>query len=228
MKHLISIAFICSFFCLKALGQSFAIIPNKTAEVSLSIPISDYEVTAIYVQNISANPLFLGWELLESTLLDNWDYSLCDLGQCYAGIPNGGTMNTIAPGDSGFLKMNFSPELTSGTGVVKFLVFNLDNNTEKDTVAFSYNIISTNISKAPNPYSFRFFPNPCREKLTFNNTSGDQMSIEIFDAMGAIKESITIPSGISFINVAQLSPGLYFIASSDGAVRNTLKLLITR
>ena len=97
-------------------AQSFTISPNDTLWVNA--PLTSLSIHDIYQVNGTGGPIDLAWDSLLVDLPEPWDYSTCDFGHCYPGIPAaGGEMLPVGAGELGFLGLNLMPNGVAGTGV---------------------------------------------------------------------------------------------------------------
>src|SRR5437773_2046098 len=129
----------CASIC--AAQQTFVIKPAKVLNVSA--PLNKIIIFDIFQQNVDKTPISLGWKRIEVNLPAAWDFSMCDFGTCYAGIPDTATMFPVDPDSSGFLGLNIIPNGQSGTGQVKCYVFDTRFPENGDTVTWN---VSSGIS----------------------------------------------------------------------------------
>ena len=130
--------FILIFFCVIFVSFSndthFSISPNaKVVSKAQADKINDFSA---FILNKTENDLTLHWRLLENTLVDGWDYSICNYGQCIIGIPQAGKMKTIKNKEKGFLNLHVNPFKIKGTGKVSFYIFEKGNEKSGDTLTY--------------------------------------------------------------------------------------------
>lgn len=102
---LLSIAFTASGF-----SQDFIYTPSE--HVADTIMEGAGSSLDIYIENTDSNDITYGWITVSNDIPESWFTTLCDWPNCFAGIPDSGTMNTItaAAQDSiqGFFKLTLS------------------------------------------------------------------------------------------------------------------------
>jgi len=114
--------------------KHFSINPQPVQEVNAK-PDKQNDYSARIVNNTDTD-LIVKWKVTENTLLKGWDYSICNYGQCLAGIPKSGSMRPIKKGDKGFLNLHINPMNVKGTGSVSFYVFEEGHENEGETITY--------------------------------------------------------------------------------------------
>ena len=97
---------------------------------------STISIFQIELINETTDSLNLTWKLIEEEVTGGWDYNLCDLGECYVGVPNSAEMQAYASGEAGFLKMLVNPLSIEGYGFWHFWVILLETKTILSTFTF--------------------------------------------------------------------------------------------
>src|SRR5947208_3317954 len=114
--------------------HTYSAIPSTTNIVSTS-DLQDVTKFDIYFKNTTGKDINVSWRKISLDLPDGWDFSLCDLGTCYAGIPDGDhTMFPIEKDSSGFLAPNIYPGGITGTGKIIMYVWDKDHPSVNDTL----------------------------------------------------------------------------------------------
>lgn len=70
--------------------------------------------------------------------------------------------------------------------------------------------LTTGLEDLNKSQEFQLFPNPGREWINIG-TAAMERNVEIFSTEGKMVKQFLVPAGVKTINVAQLSPGLYWI-----------------
>ena len=103
-------------------AQTFSIVENDTLYIS-NVPLEQYTSYYIDVANTSSQGLSMAWERISVDLPEDWEYSLCDIGICYIGIPPGATVAEDILVDSvGFFGINLTPH-SEGSGMIQIKVW---------------------------------------------------------------------------------------------------------
>lgn len=196
------------------IAQEYTIYPSSSVNINLAL--DNYDGTQISFKNNTPLDLLLEWELLENNLNNQWDYSLCDYGSCYAGIPAGGSMKPIAAGDSGFLKMNLTPLFYEGSGYVKFIVYAVGSTNAPDTITFNYETLSTSLNKNFSKSSnINIFPNPASEVIHIDNIK-EASTVQLSGITGKIiYQANAFSNRKATIPISHLTRGLYFITFKE-------------
>jgi hypothetical protein len=203
--------FICFLFIsLKALSSSpnYSVTPGTTLEDTAGFnTLSIYD---IYQVNISQSTIQLKWNLISINIPQGWDYSICELGTCYPGIPNGGTMDSVVPGDMGFLGLNINPFFIQGTAVVKVFVYENGYYSQGDTLTWIIHALTTSYNEFKFDDEIKLYPNPTAEILNIL-LPYKEFAWTIFDFSGKkIRNGFSMKEN-EVISVSDLKEGRYFI-----------------
>jgi hypothetical protein len=199
-------------------AQNFTFNPSQ--HIDEEIQEDNYSAHGISLMTTDLSPIHFEWSLIENTLPEGWSYSLCDLGGCYVGVPNGGVMDDITEeealaGVTGFLKLNITASTFYGEGDISFYVFESGNPSFGDTV--SMHISWTNPSSGITENGLNnvnLYPNPVLKSLNFTNLS-EVDKIQIMSLTGEILIDLS-PQNISEkIDVSKISEGIYLAKIID-------------
>src|SRR5882724_7807035 len=140
--------------------QSYQVVPSRTLEVSA--PLDNITIFDIYQQNLDSLPINIGWKKISIQLPMEWDYSMCEFGRCYAGIPDSSEMSALPKTDSAFLGLNIIPNGVAGKGVVKCFVYDVRYPDKHDTVTWIVTGGTAGVNAAVSTFSFAVSPNPSK------------------------------------------------------------------
>jgi hypothetical protein len=219
-KLFLSIIFLS--FYLYSFAATFS-IDQKT--ITGSVECSGSSHFTNYITNNGATVISLGWHIIENTLplAVCWTYIICDMQQCYPGIPQNGNddMGSLPSGNSVELfDLEISTNGHSGNGKLKLYVYHLGNPSDGDTVVFD---ISGCDSGSVCPLSLKenmvgsfihIYPNPVRDEIYIESTNNFQFThVSLYDIYGRKIEGLmgVVSSGNISISVADLPPGIYFV-----------------
>ncbi|MCB0640425.1 MAG: hypothetical protein KDC44_02245, partial [Phaeodactylibacter sp.] len=99
-------------------AQSYSFQP--TDEYIGEADLEAYNIFQVNLVNTSNDSLYLNWRLVENTLPETWEISLCDNVACYGGLPTMAEMDPFAAGDSAFIKLDINPGIQEGSGLLRF------------------------------------------------------------------------------------------------------------
>lgn len=200
----------------QASAQSFRILPEK--KITKSYTLGDEPTIDAYIENTSMTDIHLKWSLLANTLPDlKWDFSLCDNGTCYSGIPDSASFPVTKPGEKASLKLTivFTEGVSkAGKGTTQFLVYNVNDVNDADTVTFVADVATGIFEIVPNDKKISIYPNPATDVINIssadlNLTKGN---MSIYNALGAkVNDVILTPSGMNTVSVNNLPAGVYYV-----------------
>jgi hypothetical protein len=204
------IIFISLAVCLTSfvtLAQNFTISPDK--EIHTNLAVNDYLTVQIDINHAESSELTLGWEILEKTAPEGWDYSFCDYNTCYDGSKTSGTMAPFTNTETGFIKVNISTNNESWC-YFKFRVFDTNKPEETDTIQFWFE--GTTGLDALTSQPFKIYPNPVNnsEKLNFSQNTQLKTCV-ILNQMGQVIKTQTLNSTNGVISIEGIKAGLYIV-----------------
>lgn len=207
MKKLLLLSFLAFTFMSSKAQVSYSITPANS--MTVTAPYSSVTIFDIYQKNTSASKIVLKWKRISINLPAPWQYSMCDFGTCYAGIPVGpNTMDTVSVGGQGFLGLNIDPGTTDGVGTVKVYVYqsNLPNN--GDTLTWYVKTIAAGIEELFSNSGIKIFPNPAQNNLNINLNFYEPADVCLTDALGR-KILTTRVSSSANLDVSSFDKGFY-------------------
>lgn len=222
-------------FSSPAITQSFIVQPDNILLVEA--PENIYNEGYIYMVPTTNDTLHLQWRLVGNTLPDEWEYALCDYGQCYTGVPNTGQMAPLPPTENAYLKMILNPYEHPGHGVISFRVYESHQPDSFVTVHFEYN---TELTATSSPYttSLQVFPNPVSQLLTIDYNNAYFNGITDIAAQSFIQlvnenQQVVLYQPIRqlpiTIDLSDFSGGLYLLQiNTAGQIRFKEKIIIIK
>ncbi len=201
-----------SFFLLvspSSAQQKYTYDPGKT--ITGTWNGVDYLDMNLYIRNTSNSDLELTWRRIANDFPESWDYSLCDNGNCYPGIPEGATFSTIGSGSEAFLKITVGPTMDSPTGIVRFGISEAGSSVE-DTVTF---IVGAPTSVSEEVESrIRLFPNPVEDKLSLQIPPSISF-VKVINSLGEVVSTIKGNEATSTIDFNSFAAGTYMVVFVD-------------
>lgn len=112
--------------------------------------------------NETADSLGLTWRYIDGGWTDGWDVNLCDLGECYTGVPSDADMLPMPEGGAGFLKLIVNALDIEGSCFLHFWVWPTDNPDALVNVWFDLRNGGVNAIPSTSFPTVDLHPNPCR------------------------------------------------------------------
>jgi hypothetical protein len=192
-------------------SQTYSISPAKT--VTFTAPFNNVTINDIYMVNTGTTSLSITWELISINVPTGWDYSMCDLGTCYPGIPAGPTtMNTATVGGSDpFLGLNIDPQNIAGTGTVVVRVYLTGNSSNPDTLTWKITGNAVSIEELTSGGPIKIYPNPVSDKLNINLGNIEIKEVNITDALGRMVLQPKTSAGNNTLDLSGLQKGFYMV-----------------
>lgn len=194
-------------------AQTFTTTPNDTLYIS-NLPIGSLTIHDIYQENSTDQNLTMAWERVYVDIPATWDYSMCDLGACYPGIPEGSTMpSPNEPGYSSFLGVNLIPD-AEGSGMVQINVWDIAFPDDKVlcTWYFSTGIVSVEENELANVF---VYPNPASDAINLSLSGKQTVDAKIYDSNGRLIQSLMLAPGVQRITLNDFETGFYFLRLND-------------
>ena len=127
---------------------------------------------------------------------------------------------------SGNAHLTFIQGPSAGTTSILYTIVNLEN--ENDTASFT---LSFNCETAVNDdflSKIEIYPNPADNLIIFNSESSENISLEVCNVLGNVKEKYDILDCNYAIDCSNWSNGYYFFKIiSEGVVQKVLKIVIS-
>lgn len=214
----------CVALCLTALAQNYTLTPSKSLVYSIPADMNyaDYQINIV---NQKSTKLSVSWHLDQNSFLKGWDYSLCDYGTCFTGIPIQHKMDTINIGGSGFLKISMSPQGIDGTGEVRLLLFETGNPTVMDTLVYRITASAFIGVKEVSASTFLVYPNPANEFIYIKSGMHTAQQFSLYTLDGREVKSV-LPDAGGRMDLSGVPPGNYFILMMDEQRRTFRQALI--
>jgi hypothetical protein len=212
-------AIICLILSTSVDGQ-FSVTPTDSIfeTVAADSLISMFQIDLI---NETTDSLHITWKLIEEDVTEGWDYNLCDLGECYVGVPNSAEMQAFAPGEAGFLKMLVNPLSIEGYGFWHFWVYPTGDEDNFVNLYFSINASGTG-PVFEKPLEAQIFPNPATDQIIISTS--DLQSVQLFSLNGSLISELKSQSEV--FDISAFQPGIYFLVLQKSNGIATRKLVI--
>ena len=210
---------ILMFLSLSVQAQFFVTPTDSIHEtIYADSTISIFQIDLI---NETTDSLNLTWKLIEEEVVEGWDYNLCDLGECYVGVPNSSEMQTFSSGEAGFLKMLVNPLSIEGYGFWHFWVYPTGD--EDNFVNLYFSVIASRTDGVLDvERETLVYPNPTSNQIFIS--TNDLQSVQLFSLNGSLISELKSQSGVFDISAYQT--GIYFLVLQNASGISTRKLVI--
>jgi hypothetical protein len=216
------------------MSQSFEFLPNDTITKDSTLPQYS-SVLEVYghVKNTSGNTLTLKWKRVTNSGTQSITQSFCDNSNCYSNnfISGIKTMDPIAAGDSGIMRLDLEAKCKTVTARVQILVW-VDGDSANTAKTMTYIssvdatadcLTATAIAETEFTSSLRAYPNPATNQIAVKFESGDDIVASIIDINGRVVKEATIRSNDN-IDIANLHTGIYLIRlTADGVLKGSIR-----
>jgi hypothetical protein len=191
-------------------GVTYSVQPSKS--ITKTLVMNTASAAKISQFNTGSKKIGLSWEVLSINLPLSWQASMSDNIIEYPDIPTGvHVMDSVAPGDTGFLSLNVDPGTETGTGQLKALVYQDGFRVSADTLVWNFNTGSVGIQKNSGITDISVYPNPVRETLQINIPYSTVANVVITDMQGKTVRKSDLSEGKNSVDCASLAKGLYFV-----------------
>jgi len=198
--------------------RSFIISPAK--EINVEAKVDGLTIFDIFQENVDTIPISLGWRLLQIALPPQWDYSMCELGRCYAGIPDSSQMDEVPPHEKAFLGVNIIPNGVPGIGTVQCVVFDVRYPESRDTLTWNVTAGSASVASNSKTELPSVFPNPSDGMFSISLVKNVSGNVRIFDAVGKEIRSFRVHGTSIQVDLTGRASGTYTLLfeGNDGSV----------
>jgi hypothetical protein len=230
MKKLVIILGLFFAGNITANSQTFIATPNDSVEGTFMV--TDWASDYIYLGNNSGSPLTMSFQTLTNTMTPaGWDVVLCTNDGCFPYVPSGGTLGTVANGDSAYLHVQCGFVGIAGTHEIRVRVFETGNPTNADTITFLYHALSAigveDHSSATDELA-QNYPNPFSASTTIRyNLNDPNGKMVVTGVSGKVISEFPLNNAYGEITIGNMSPGIYFYALySNDALISRRKMIV--
>jgi len=163
----------------------FSITPTDSLVTSAPAD-SILTIMQIDVVNEAADSVAFTWRLIQEVVPEGWDVNLCDLGECYDGIPNSATMIPAATDAHAYLKLLVNPLAIVGDGFWHFWVYPEGDEDAKRDLYFRMSTYAVGVGELALENPILWAPNPSFGTLHLTGEFFPQTRVQLFDAAGRL------------------------------------------
>jgi len=222
MLHKVIALLVAAMCSMAGASAQFGIAPTD----SLVAEFPTDSLTRIFqidFPNESNDSLGLSWRWVGGGWTEGWDINLCDLGECYTGVPADAEMLAMAADGMGFLKLIVNALELEGTCFLHFWVWPTGNQDALVDVYFDLrNGGISNIAPALliHTEAAQAHPVPARAgqpvMLSGLDISADLHAVQLYDMQGALHTCpITRVGMLPALETSGLTSGVYLLKLAD-------------
>lgn len=209
-------------------ATTFSVTPSNT--IAHDVEEDDYVDFTVYFTNNSGSPINYKWSTVSNNLPSGWNLTLCDYPSCFPYVPNSGSMDPVAAGGQGLLKLTVNPGTGNiGAGSVVFTVWDENYPTNKETITMEVNAI-VGIQDQLLAGAVKLYPNPANDRLFLSHNFGtlEPGTLTITDLQGAEMMTVNVNAvSTQEISLATLSAGMYMVRYHTADASMTQKVVKT-
>lgn len=209
-------------------ATTFTVTPSNT--IIENVEEDDYKDFTVYFNNTTSGNINFKWSTVSNTLPTGWNLTLCDYPSCFPYVPNSGSMDPIAPGGQGLLKLTVHPGAGNlGAGSAQFLVWDDNFPTNKETITFEVTAI-VGIQDQLLAGAVKLYPNPANDRLFLSHNFGtlEPGTLTITDLQGAEMMNVSVNAvSTQEVNLSTLAAGMYMVRYQTAEASMTQKVVKT-
>ncbi len=179
---------------------------------------TDFEVVGYSsIRNTGTSAGNFRWVRIYNNLTTNWRTAICDVVTCYSDNTDSADF-TLNANEVGNLDAHFYPFNTTGSGITRVRVYEINNPSNQTIVTFVGSTNASNVADLKKP-EFKLYPVPATDvlylKATKNMTQG---KIEIYNAIGKKIQELNFHQAQQAIEIPihQLPKGNYILRVFNG------------
>lgn len=229
------LAAVAFFLALQLPAQAqgeFGIAPTDSL-VSVFAVDSVTRIFQLDFPNQTGDSLALSWRWVDGGWTETWDVNLCDLGECYTGVPADADMMPMGPEGAGFLKLIVNSLETEGNCFLHFWVWPTGNQDALVNVFFDLRSDASVVSLVPTDPAQRrplLYPVPAAPGtplvLEWPRAERRPHAMQLFGPTGALLSCTPEWTGTHYqLNTENLPVGSYLLRYDpfEPALRFTLE-----
>lgn len=212
--HIKLFLFASTFLCSNAMALPLSYNPGKTVTTTVTDPF--YEDVLIEFVNTGNTTITLSWIGYEESKTDGWQIGMCNNGECRADVLIPGSIGTLQPSESGFLKLHVSAVNITGSARIKFILYDKNDSADADTLVFNVSFVSktSGCDETCNYQDLIMQQNDDGIIFSGAESVGERITVNVTDLAG--REIFTLPfASEKLLPLAGLKPGVYVITLTD-------------
>lgn len=173
--------------------------------------------------NTSGDSLALSWRYIDGGWTEGWDVNLCDLGECYTGVPADADMLAMGPEGAGYLKLIVNALELEGMCFLHFWVWPTGN--QDALVNVYFDLRNGGVSAVQQPVAegrqqqWSAYPVPANVgqpiRLTLPPHFNFETPVQLLDINGAFTPCQWDAGDQPALQTASLEKGVYLLIHKD-------------
>ncbi len=226
LKHMKKPLLLGLMIALAAIASAQDISISPTGNMIGTAELEEYNIFQVYLHNDTDEALNLSWRIVENTLPEEWNVTLCDNVNCYGILPQSADLDPIAAADSAIMKIDVNPELVTGQGVLRFFINETGSPNPYKELIFDINTGTTNTQDLFSG-SVQIFPNPATDWVRIENQHDQPLQFQLIDQQGRLLRMATLNSQDQLEwGLLHLPKGSYFLRMESNERVVVRKLLL--
>jgi hypothetical protein len=206
-------------------AQNYALAPNDT--IVGTVPFNDIYHFNIEQTNLTAGKLVFSWQRITVEIPAGWESNLCDNGNCYAGFPLNGTMDTVFNGDYGLMSVAVNPFEIAGIGFIQYKIWEASTPGQQDTLTWIITASGETVIHETLNTSIHLYPNPANNSILLATEINTGYEFTISNIYGQEIYSGYAASASEQIETNKLPNGNYIlIIRRESQILNSIQFLI--
>lgn len=201
-----------------AFAQSYFHSPNDTLIAYTTVNNSvTMNITQVHP---GGDTLQFVWEKLSLSFPADWTATICDNTTCYPSLIDSSTTLPVLPGDDGFMLIHCFPNTNPGTGIVRYLIYEIGSPMQVDTLTWIIHAESTTgLDKPGSKPAYTLIGN----RFQLNETGSGYSNLSLLDLSGKEVFSGNISAGSS-LDIPILPSAFYYliISGSNNIIRQKI------
>ncbi|HMQ46951.1 MAG TPA: hypothetical protein PKA00_05630 [Saprospiraceae bacterium] len=192
-------------------AQQFSFSPDTV--LTAQAQLEQYNIFNIYIQNETSDSLQLTWRIVENTLPEAWETTLCDNNECYGILPAYGNMIPFSANEPAFIKLDINPHQHQAEGLIRFRIFPTDDPSDYEVITF---YISSLLSGTDEPIVVfpTFGPNPVKDALWLSGTD-EKQTLQLWNGQGQLLRTLSLEANLPYrLDLSDLPKGAYWLSNS--------------
>lgn len=191
------------------LSQDFSFSPDSV--LTAEMDVDGYGVHQIDILNETTDSLWLTWRMVENTLPEEWETSLCDNVLCYGVTPTSADMNPIVPDSSGWIRMTTFPNNVAGSGYLHFWIYKTGFPQNPVSIYFYLSAGLTGTIPIVSAEEIRVFPNPTSGPLSVSVSGNEPVYWTLFNTLGRRLGQGENEGPLTQLDLSTFEPGNYWL-----------------
>lgn len=206
----------------KPQSLEFWAIPDTLLNLELPLDSTMTVAQIDYGDAAAGDSIAWAWKRIQWEAPAGWEANLCDVSECYTGVPLSAVQWPIGPTDPSFLKLLISSRGIPGIAMGEFWVFPEGQIENHLTLHFTFSSGLLATPEVPANSTFQVHPNPTQGRVQWTHFLPEGTAWELKGAVGEVVQMGRYPQAPDLMG---LPAGHYFLVELQGRqIQHLLKL----